>query len=184
MSDYTVADLVAEFLQQIGATTAFGIVSVHNIPMLDAISGRNYTRVVPTRGEAGGGHMADGYARAAAALGVLITSTGPGARRGDQHAQRRGRPGVTVGHVPASGLSPGRDHARVVAPRDRIQHRDVVDRDDAEGGGRPDLLQELGDEIGDGVVGHGRTSLILRPLFRRAAPASNDGVICRRRETG
>ena len=79
MSDYTVADLVAEFLQAIGADTAFGIVSVHNIPMLDAIASRNFTRVVPTRGEAGGGHMADGFARAARRLGVLITSTGPGA---------------------------------------------------------------------------------------------------------
>lgn len=76
---YTVADLVAEFLQAIGANTAFGIVSVHNIPMFDAVAARNFTRVIPTRGEAGGGHMADGFARAAGKLGVLITSTGPGA---------------------------------------------------------------------------------------------------------
>ncbi|MEY4846089.1 MAG: hypothetical protein RL312_2370, partial [Pseudomonadota bacterium] len=32
---YTVADLVAEFLPQVGVSTVFGIVSVHNIPMLD-----------------------------------------------------------------------------------------------------------------------------------------------------
>lgn len=76
---YTVADLVAEFLQAVHADTGFGIVSVHNIPMLDAIAARNFTRMVPTRGEAGGGHMADGFARAAGRLGVLITSTGPGA---------------------------------------------------------------------------------------------------------
>jgi acetolactate synthase-1/2/3 large subunit len=76
---YTVADLVAEFLQAIGADTGFGIVSVHNIPMLDAVAARNFTRVIPSRGEAGGGHMADGFARAAGRLGVLITSTGPGA---------------------------------------------------------------------------------------------------------
>lgn len=79
MSDYTVADLVADFLQAIGVRTAFGIVSVHNIPMLDAVAARNYTRVVPTRGEAGAGHMADGFARATQTLGCLITSTGPGA---------------------------------------------------------------------------------------------------------
>src|SRR5271166_2980199 len=36
-SDYTVGDLVAEFLTQCGVATAFGIASVHNIPMLDAI---------------------------------------------------------------------------------------------------------------------------------------------------
>ncbi|MEM7188550.1 MAG: thiamine pyrophosphate-binding protein [Pseudomonadota bacterium] len=79
MSDYTVADLVAEFLSHIGVETAFGIVSVHNIPMLDAINRRNRVRVIPTRGEAGGAHMADGYARAGNRLGVVITSTGPGA---------------------------------------------------------------------------------------------------------
>ena len=33
-SDYTVGDLVAEFLTQCGVTTAFGIASVHNIPIL------------------------------------------------------------------------------------------------------------------------------------------------------
>lgn len=79
MSDYTVADLVAEFLERLDVQTAFGVVSVHNIPMLDAISRRNRIRVVPVRGEAGGAHMADGLARATGHIGVLITSTGPGA---------------------------------------------------------------------------------------------------------
>src|SRR5436309_2750192 len=40
-SDYTVGDLVAEFLSACGVTTVFGIASVHNIPMLDAIGRRN-----------------------------------------------------------------------------------------------------------------------------------------------
>ncbi|MBW8268559.1 thiamine pyrophosphate-binding protein [Caldovatus aquaticus] len=78
-SNYTVADLVAEFLHACGVTTAFGIVSVHNIPMLDAIGRRNAIRFVAPRGEMGGGHMADAYARVSGGLGVLITSTGPGA---------------------------------------------------------------------------------------------------------
>jgi acetolactate synthase-1/2/3 large subunit len=78
-SDYTVAELVAEFLDRCGVETAFGIVSVHNIPMLDAVSRSNRMRFVPTRGEFGAAHMADGYARAADALGVIVSSTGPGA---------------------------------------------------------------------------------------------------------
>ena len=78
-SDYTVGDLVAEFLAAIGVTTAFGIASVHNIPMLDAIGRRNRIRFVMARGELGGAHMADGYARATAGLGVIFSSTGPGA---------------------------------------------------------------------------------------------------------
>jgi acetolactate synthase-1/2/3 large subunit len=79
MSQYTVSDLIAEFLIQCGVDTAFGIVSVHNIPMLDAVARGNRIRFVMARGELGASHMADGYARAARAMGVLITSTGPGA---------------------------------------------------------------------------------------------------------
>lgn len=77
-SNYTVGDMVAEFLSRIGVTTAFGIVSVHNVPMLDAIGRRNAIRYVMCRGEMGGAHMADAYARVTGHLGVLFTSTGPG----------------------------------------------------------------------------------------------------------
>jgi acetolactate synthase I/II/III large subunit len=76
---YTVGDLTAEFLSACNVTTVFGIVSVHNIPILDGIGRRNAIRFVTCRGEMGGGHMADAYARASGGLGVLITSTGPGA---------------------------------------------------------------------------------------------------------
>lgn len=79
MSDYTVGDLVAEFLQQAGVDTVFGVISVHNIPMLDALGRRNAVRVVGARGEMGAGHMADAYARARKGLGAFFTSTGPGA---------------------------------------------------------------------------------------------------------
>ena len=74
-----VGDVVAEFLKEIGVTTAFGVISVHNIPILDAIGRGNLLRFVMARGEAGAGHMADAYARASDGLGVLFTSTGPGA---------------------------------------------------------------------------------------------------------
>ncbi len=79
MADYTVGDLVAEFLGAAGIETGFGIVSVHNIPMLDAIARRNSLRFVPSRHEGGAGHMADAYARASEGLGLVVTSTGPGA---------------------------------------------------------------------------------------------------------
>ena len=76
---YNVGDLIAEFLSACGVTTAFGIISVHNIPMLDGIGRRNAIHFVMTRGEMGAGHMADGYARVSGGLGVLFSSTGPGA---------------------------------------------------------------------------------------------------------
>lgn len=78
-SAYNVGDLVAEFLARIGVTTCFGIVSVHNIPMLDGIGRRNAIRYVMARGEMGGAHMADAYARVSGRLGVMVSSTGPGA---------------------------------------------------------------------------------------------------------
>ncbi len=76
---YDVGDLVADFLAQIGVKTCFGIVSVHNVPMLDAIGRRNAIRYVMVRNEMGGAHMADGYARVTGQLGVMFSSTGPGA---------------------------------------------------------------------------------------------------------
>jgi acetolactate synthase-1/2/3 large subunit len=76
---YNVGDMVGEFLSAVGVETVFGIVSVHNIPMLDGIGRRNAIRYVMARGELGASHMADAYARATGGLGVLITSTGPGA---------------------------------------------------------------------------------------------------------
>jgi acetolactate synthase I/II/III large subunit len=78
-SDYTVADLVAEFLAACRVSTAFGVASVHNLPMLDSVGRRNAIRFIMARGEMGAAHMADGYARAAGALGVVFSSTGPGA---------------------------------------------------------------------------------------------------------
>lgn len=78
-SEYKVGDLVAEFLEHCQVNTVFGIVSIHNLPMLDAIGRRNAIRFVMARGETGAAHMADGYARATGGLGVVFSSTGPGA---------------------------------------------------------------------------------------------------------
>src|ERR1700712_3443821 len=78
-TDYTVGDLVAEFLSACGGSPVFGIASVHNIPMLDGIGRRNTIRFMMARGELGGAHMADGYARVHQGLGVIFSSTGPGA---------------------------------------------------------------------------------------------------------
>ncbi|MFO0987402.1 MAG: thiamine pyrophosphate-binding protein [Alphaproteobacteria bacterium] len=72
----TVGDLVAAFLEECGVTTAFGVISIHNMPILDAFARRNRIRFVPARGEAGALNMADAFARVTGGLGVGITSTG------------------------------------------------------------------------------------------------------------
>jgi acetolactate synthase-1/2/3 large subunit len=74
-----VGDLVAHALAEIGVTTAFGVISIHNMPILDAIARANRIRFVPARGEAGAMNMADAYARVSRSLGVVITSTGTAA---------------------------------------------------------------------------------------------------------
>jgi acetolactate synthase-1/2/3 large subunit len=98
-SNYNVGDLVAEFLARCGVRTGFGIISVHNIPMLDAISRRGDIRFVMTRGEMGAGHMADGYARVTGELGVLISSTGPGAANAVSGLVEAGFAGSPVLHL-------------------------------------------------------------------------------------
>jgi acetolactate synthase-1/2/3 large subunit len=75
----TVGAVVAAFLEQCGVKAAFGVISIHNMPILDAFAQRGNTRFVMARGEAGAGNMADAYARSTSSLGVCITSTGPAA---------------------------------------------------------------------------------------------------------
>jgi acetolactate synthase I/II/III large subunit len=74
----TVGELVARFLEHAGVRAAFGVISIHNMPMLDAIHRRGNIRFVPARGEAGATNMADACARVSGTLGVCITSTGTG----------------------------------------------------------------------------------------------------------
>ena len=74
----TTGDVVAAVLESSGVTAAFGVISVHNLGVLDAIGRRGRIRFVPARGEAGAVNMADGHARVRDALGVAVTSTGTG----------------------------------------------------------------------------------------------------------
>jgi acetolactate synthase I/II/III large subunit len=74
-----VGDTIARVLADIGVTTAFGVISIHNMPILDAIARQGRIRFVPARGEAGAMNMADAYARVSRSLGVVITSTGTAA---------------------------------------------------------------------------------------------------------
>ncbi len=76
--NHTGADLIAEGLAALGVEHVFGIVSIHNMPIFDAINRLGRTRIVDVRHEQGGAHAADGYARATGRMGVMIASTGPG----------------------------------------------------------------------------------------------------------
>ena len=75
----TGGDAVVAALEALGVEHVFGIVSVHNLPIVDAIERAETVRFVPVRHEQAAVHCADGYARASGRLGVAVTSTGPGA---------------------------------------------------------------------------------------------------------
>jgi acetolactate synthase-1/2/3 large subunit len=74
-----VGDALARALADLGVTTAFGVISIHNMPILDAMARHGRIRFVPARGEAGAMNMADAYSRVSRKLGVVITSTGTAA---------------------------------------------------------------------------------------------------------
>jgi NAD(P)-dependent dehydrogenase (short-subunit alcohol dehydrogenase family) len=63
-------------LAELGVTVMFGVISIHNMPILDAVARQARIRFVPARGEAGAMNMADAYARVSRTLGVALTSTG------------------------------------------------------------------------------------------------------------
>lgn len=75
----TVGDFIARYLADIGVSVMFGVISIHNMPILDAVARQGRIRFVPARGEAGAMNMADAYARVSGGLGVCITSTGTAA---------------------------------------------------------------------------------------------------------
>ncbi|PIC69350.1 hypothetical protein CSV77_14375 [Sporosarcina sp. P16b] len=76
---FTVADAIVKELVNAGVETAYGIVSIHNMPIYDAILREGSIELVCARGESGAVNMADGHARSTGKLGVAITSTGTGA---------------------------------------------------------------------------------------------------------
>ena len=82
MREMTGGEAVYESLKAMGVDHVFGIVSVHNIPIYDAIHRGGGIKAIGVRHEQGAVHAADGYARATGKLGVAITSTGPGVTNG------------------------------------------------------------------------------------------------------
>ena len=74
-----VGDAIARYLAEIGVTHVFGVISIHNMPILDAILRQGRITFVPARGEAGAMNMADAFARVSRKLGVVVTSTGTAA---------------------------------------------------------------------------------------------------------
>ena len=74
----TVGEAIARTLEQYKVEAIYGVISIHNLPVADAMGQRGNIRFVPARGEAGAVTMADAHGRFSG-LGVALTSTGAGA---------------------------------------------------------------------------------------------------------
>src|SRR5437870_2361900 len=72
------ADAVMEALKAEGVEVVFGLPGGANLPTYDAIYDGGIRHIL-VRHEAGGGHMAEGYAKATGKVGVALGTSGPGA---------------------------------------------------------------------------------------------------------
>lgn len=75
----TVGEALVEVLEAHGVELGFGVISLHNMPVLDAILRRPPgIRFIPARGEAGAMNMADAATRVSGRPALALTSTGTG----------------------------------------------------------------------------------------------------------
>jgi thiamine pyrophosphate-dependent acetolactate synthase large subunit-like protein len=79
VSSRTGGEWVIEALRAERVRHVFGIPGVHNLAIYDALLRQSEITHVLARHEAGAAFMADGYARASGAPGVVVVTTGPGA---------------------------------------------------------------------------------------------------------
>ncbi|MGJ3191561.1 thiamine pyrophosphate-binding protein [Paenarthrobacter sp. FR1] len=73
----TGGDVLVRVMRRHGIDTAFGVISIHNLPLVEAVD--RELRFVPMRHEAAAVNAADAYSRATGKFGVALTSTGTGA---------------------------------------------------------------------------------------------------------
>ncbi len=73
-----VGEAIARVLEAHQVKNMYGVISIHNLPIADAVGRREKMRFVAARGEAGAVTMADADSRFSG-LGVALTSTGAGA---------------------------------------------------------------------------------------------------------
>lgn len=120
--EVSVGDAVAAFLEANGVPVAFGVISIHNMPILDAIARRGNLRFVPARGEAGAVNMADAATRVSGRPCVAFTSTGTAAGNAAGalvEAQTAGTPMLHItGQIERPYLD--RNHGYIHEARDQL----------------------------------------------------------------
>ncbi|WP_080874055.1 thiamine pyrophosphate-binding protein [Oceanobacillus timonensis] len=97
--EMTVADAIVKELVKANVDTIFGIVSIHNMPIYEALLEEGSIRIATARGESGAVNMADAYARTTGKLGVVLTSTGAGAGNGAGSLTETWNAGTPLLHI-------------------------------------------------------------------------------------
>jgi len=104
----TGGEIFHEMMKRHGVEQIFGYPGGAILPVYDAIHGSEYFNFTLPRHEQGGGHMAEGYARATGKTGVCVVTSGPGATNMVtplQDALMDGTPLVVfTGQVPTSAM--------------------------------------------------------------------------------
>lgn len=75
----TGAELLLKTLTELGVDTIFGFPGGSALPIYDALYGNKEIRHIRTVHEQGAAHAADGYARVTGKVGVVLSTSGPGA---------------------------------------------------------------------------------------------------------
>lgn len=74
-----VSDLIADYLANLGIEHTFVLTGGCAVHMIESISKRGYTQVIPMQHEQSAAMAADCYSRLGDSLGVAVTTSGPGA---------------------------------------------------------------------------------------------------------
>ena len=109
----TGGDVMVEVMRRHGITTAFGVISIHNLPLVEAVD--RDLEFVEMRHEAAAVNAADAFARASGGIGVALTSTGTGAGNAAGSMVEALTAGSRVlhitGQIESEYLAPGRPAA-------------------------------------------------------------------------
>lgn len=128
--EYTVADAIVEELVDAGVEVIFGIVSIHNMPIYDAMLRNGKIRMATSRGESGAVNMADAYSRATGKLGVVLTSTGAGAGNGAGSLTETWNSGTPLLHITGEADSNyiGTDQRYIHECKDQLKMMEGVNK--------------------------------------------------------
>ncbi|MFD4820572.1 thiamine pyrophosphate-binding protein [Peribacillus butanolivorans] len=122
-TEFTVADAIVEELVEEGVEVIFGIVSIHNMPIYDAMLRNGQIRMATARGESGAVNMADAYSRVTGKIGVVLTSTGAGAGNGAGSLTETWNSGTPLLHITGEADSNyiGTDQRYIHESRDQLK---------------------------------------------------------------